>query len=91
MFIPKSSAILLLAALMSSCSQRSDEMWIAEERIPVYDDVEGKIIFYLEPSDSCEPKKNMAGKVDMYTKVKCPSGEGWVTSGKFKRIPRNIP
>ncbi len=32
---------------------------------------------------------DMAGKVDMYTKVQCQSGDGWVTGGKFKKLPRD--
>lgn len=38
--------------------------------------------------DRCEPGIDMAGKVDMYTKVKCNSGEGWVMGGGFKKIAR---
>jgi hypothetical protein len=75
---------------MFGCSDHPNETWIAEERIPVYDAVEGKVIFYLQPSDSCEPGRDMAGKVDMYTNVKCQSGEGWVTYGKFRKIPRDV-
>ncbi|WP_243771822.1 hypothetical protein [Burkholderia sp. D-99] len=74
---------------MIGCTAHPDETWIAEDRIPVYDSIDGKIAFFLQPSDGCEPGMDMAGKVDMYTKVKCQAGEGWVTGGKFKKLPRN--
>ncbi|WP_347467944.1 hypothetical protein [Burkholderia stagnalis] len=89
MFIRRNSVVSLLSTLMLGCSAHPGETWISEDRIPVYDGVDGKIIFFLQPLDSCTPGMDMAGKVDMYTKVKCEPGEGWVTGGKFKKVPRD--
>jgi hypothetical protein len=89
MFIRKSKVLLCAASmLVVGCSDHPGETWIAQERIPVYDGVEGKVIFYLRPMDSCEPGIDIAGKVDMYTKVKCGTGNGWVSGGNFKKLPR---
>jgi hypothetical protein len=70
------STALISIAMLFGCSDHPNEIWIAEEKIPVHDGIEGKIAFYLQPSDQCEPGMDMAGKVDMYTKVKCNSGDG---------------
>ncbi|CAH2810129.1 MAG: hypothetical protein PPHEMADM_5728 [uncultured Paraburkholderia sp.] len=86
--IPKNSGSLFLIALLFGCSDHPNEIRIAEAKIPVYDGVEGKVLFSLQPTDRCEPGMEMAGKVDMYTKVKCNSGEGWVMGGGFKKIAR---
>ncbi|MGK8776299.1 hypothetical protein ACRS8P_20480 [Burkholderia cenocepacia] len=88
MSIRSSSVISLLSILVIGCSSHPDETWIAQDHIPVYDSIDGKIIFYLQPSEHCEPGMDMAGKVDMYTKVRCDSGSGWVAGGKFGKIPR---
>ncbi|WP_249177741.1 hypothetical protein [Burkholderia multivorans] len=88
MFIRRSSVISLLSILIVGCSSHPDETWIAEARIPVYDSIDGKVAFYLQPSERCEPGMDMAGKVDMYTKVRRDSGTGWVTGGEFRKVPR---
>jgi hypothetical protein len=90
MSIRKSSgALSFLLALLFGCSDHPDETWIAEVKTPVYDGVEGKLAFYLQPKDRCEPGMDVAGKVDMYTKVKCDSGEGWVMGGGFRKVVRS--
>ncbi|MDR6391701.1 hypothetical protein J2803_004334 [Paraburkholderia phenoliruptrix] len=88
MRIEKCSGLLFLITLLLGCSDHPNETWIAETKIPVYDGVEGIVLFSLQPMDRCEPGIDMAGKVDMYTKVKCNSGEGWVMGGGFKKIAR---
>ncbi|MDO3517195.1 hypothetical protein ACI2S5_01370 [Ralstonia nicotianae] len=90
MFTRKSSGIMLLSALLLGCSDHPNETWVAEEKIPVYDGVEGRLVFHLQPTDRCEPGMDIAGKVDMYTKVKCNSGEGWVMGGKFRIVTKDL-
>ena len=75
-----------MAVLLFGCSDHPNETWIAEEQLPVYDSPDGRLIFYLQPRDTCEPGMDMAGKIDMYTKVKCNSGKGWVIGERFRKI-----
>jgi hypothetical protein len=70
------------------CSNHPNETWIAEAKIPVYDGPEGKLMFYLQPKDKCEPGMNFAGKIDMYTKVQCNSGKGWVIGENFRKVAK---
>lgn len=77
-----------MAILLTSCSSHPNEIWIAQEKIAVFSEIEGRVSFYLQPADSCEPGIDIAGKVDMYTKVKCNTGEGWVAGGKFLKISK---
>lgn len=89
MFTLKNSISPYIAILLTACSSHPNEIWIAEEKIAVYNAVEGKLKFYLQPTDSCEPGIDIAGKVDMYTSVKCNTGEGWVAGGKFRKAAKN--
>ncbi|WP_084534281.1 hypothetical protein [Paraburkholderia dilworthii] len=89
MSIRKNSGVLFLLTSLVACSDHPNETWVAEVKTPVYDGVEGKLVFYLQPADRCEPGMDMAGKADMYTKVKCNSGDGWVMDGSFKKIARS--
>jgi len=77
-----------MAIALFGCSDHPNETWIAEAKIPVYDGPEGKLMFYLKPTDTCEPGMDFAGKIDMYTKVKCSSGTGWVIGEKFRKVAK---
>lgn len=85
MSIRKNNLLLCAAVILFGCSDHTNETWIAEKTIPVYDGPEGRLVFYLQPMDTCEPGMDVAGKIDMYTKVKCGSGEGWVIGEGFKK------
>jgi hypothetical protein len=88
MSIRKSNLLLCAAFLLFGCSDHPNETWIAEEKIPVYDGPEGRLVFFLQPMDTCKPGMDVAGKIDMYTKVECSSGKGWVLGEKFKKISK---
>lgn len=75
--------------MLIGCTDHANEIWIATEKVPVYDRPDGSLLFFLKPTDVCEPGMDMAGKVDMYTKVKCNSGNGWVIGEKFKRLMKS--
>lgn len=78
-------ALLLLAA----CSDYpSSERWTASEVVQVFDDVEGDPLFRIQPGEQCRPIRDRIGKVDLYTRVECPMGKGWVRSdSKFQVNP----
>lgn len=85
MSIRRNSACLLVLVWLCACSDHPDQTWIAEETIAVYDSVDGQVRFHLQPQDRCQPGIDIAGKVDMYTRVNCNSGEGWVKAARFRK------
>jgi len=75
------SAILLLAA----CSDYPDsERWTATAVVQAFEGVDGKPLFQIQPGEQCQPIRDMAGKADLFTLVKCPTGKGWVCSDEFQ-------
>lgn len=85
MFTRKNKFYLIILAL-AGCADHSNEEWIAKEKIPVYESVEGDLKFFLQPMEICQPGFEMMGKADIYTKIKCSSGEGWVIDENFEKL-----
>jgi hypothetical protein len=38
----------------------------------------GEPVFIVKTGDVCEIGETVSGKVDAYTEIKCPNGQGWV-------------
>ncbi|RZT42041.1 hypothetical protein EV147_1057 [Cupriavidus agavae] len=67
--------------LLAACSgYPSTKRWVATTTVQAFDAVEGAPSFKIPLGEECQPIRDMAGKVDMYTLVKCRSGSGWVRS-----------
>ncbi|AJX16762.1 hypothetical protein [Burkholderia ubonensis] len=72
---------LIAGSLLSACSNKTDQTWIATKNTPVYaseSDTEQKILFTLNPGDACTPVRDVVMKEYLHTEIACPKGRGWV-------------
>ncbi len=67
--------------LMSACSNKMHQVWVATRSTPVYasqSDTEEKILFTLAAGDACIPLRDVVMKVYLHTEMQCKNGRGWV-------------
>lgn len=68
-------------SLMSACSNKTHQVWVATRSTPVYasqSDTEEKILFTLAAGDACTPLREVVMKVYLHTEMQCKNGRGWV-------------
>lgn len=73
--------IVAIALLISACSTRSSEVWVATEETPVYaseNEPETTTLFTLAAGDVCTPLRDVVIKVYQHTEIECKNGRGWV-------------
>ena len=73
--------IVAIALLISACSTRSSEVWVATEETAVYaseNEPETTTLFTLAAGDVCTPLRDVVIKVYQHTEIECKSGRGWV-------------
>jgi hypothetical protein len=71
---------IALGVLMSACSHQT-EIWTATQATQVYaseSDTDTRILFTLNPGDSCEPLREVMMKSYLHTEIQCKRGRGWV-------------
>jgi hypothetical protein len=72
--------IIAIGILMSACSNKTHEVWVATKATPVYaseSDTEGRILFTLATGDTCTPLRSVVMKAYLHTEIQCKSGRGW--------------
>ena len=73
--------ILALIVLMSACTNKAHEVWMATKDTPVYaseSDSEERIIFTLAVGDTCTAVRDVVMKSYLHTEIQCKKGRGWV-------------
>lgn len=70
-----------IGIVMTACSNKSHEVWVAARSTPVYasvSDTEERVLFTLTTGDSCTPLRDVVMKAYLHTEVQCKNGRGWV-------------
>ena len=76
-----SAISITIGILISACSTKTGEVWVAAEGTPVYasaNDAETRELFTLFAGDSCIPLRSVFEKVYLHTEIQCENGRGWV-------------
>lgn len=76
---------IAIGLLISACSDKPGEAWVALNSIPVYasyDDVETRMVFTLATGDACTPLRSVEMKVYLHTEIQCEKKRGWVTDDR---------
>jgi uncharacterized GH25 family protein len=68
--------ILALIVLMSACTNKAHEVWMATKDTPVY--ASESIIFTLAVGDTCTAVRDVVMKSYLHTEIQCKKGRGWV-------------
>jgi hypothetical protein len=77
---PLSVVGIVLGTLMSACSNKTPEVWVATTTTPIYaseSDTEARVLFTLGTGDTCVPVRSVVMKVYLHTEIQCKSGRGW--------------
>jgi uncharacterized GH25 family protein len=70
-----------LIVLMSACTNKAHEVWVATKDTPVYaseSDTEERVVFSLAIGDACTPVQDVVMKTYLHTEIQCKKGRGWV-------------
>ena len=69
--------------MLSSCQSDRLELWIAKEKVEVYESPEtNKLAFTIDIGEVCVTGQDTIRKDYQYTEILCKQGYGWITSSE---------